>query len=100
MKYFREKGKIFGFFWTKYRNLVRKIEVKSLESNYNVLVRKKFFPKKLSTGRGGGRLLSEKCFSGKIFEIGTLKKIASRRPCLSIAQFDALVVQSELEDLK
>ena len=41
MTYFRAKGKIF-IFWAKYRNLVLKIEVKSLESNYNVPVRKNF----------------------------------------------------------
>jgi hypothetical protein len=42
VKYFRAKGKIFGFFWAKHRNLVLKIEVKSLEINLNVLVRKNF----------------------------------------------------------
>ena len=46
VKYFREKGKIYLFFWAKYWNSVRKIEVKALESNYNVLVRKIFFTKK------------------------------------------------------
>ena len=44
MKYLRAKGKIF-IFWAKYQNLVLKIEVKSLESNYNVPVRKNFFRK-------------------------------------------------------
>jgi hypothetical protein len=36
--------------------------VKSLESNCNVLVRKNFFPKKLSTGGGGGRCFPKKNF--------------------------------------
>ena len=36
--------------------------VKSLESNYNVLVRKKFFPKKLSTGGGEGCCSPKKIF--------------------------------------
>jgi hypothetical protein len=40
------------------------------ESNYIVLVRKKFFPKKLLTGER----LSENFFSGKIFEIGAPEK--------------------------
>ena len=39
--------------------------VKSLESNCNVLVRKIFPPKNLSTG---GHCSTEKVFSGKIFK--------------------------------
>jgi hypothetical protein len=56
-----------------------KIEVKSLESNYNVLVRKNFFPKKLSTV-GGGCSWPKNFFSGKNFEIGAPKKIFPRAP--------------------
>ena len=45
--------------------------VKSLESNCNELVRKIFFPKKLSTGRGGGGggvALRKKCFTENFFK--------------------------------
>ena len=43
--------------------------VKSLESNCNVLIRKNFFPKKLSTGGGGraGHCSPKNYFSGKFF---------------------------------
>jgi hypothetical protein len=77
VKYFRAKGKIFVF-WEKYRNLVWKIEVKSLEINYNVLVRKKF---------------PLKFFSGIDFPIRAIKNIcpgpprSSRRPCFSSFHF-------------
>jgi hypothetical protein len=72
---FPRKGQdIFVFFWAKYWNSVRKIEVKALESNYKVLVRKIFFTKK--------------CCRKKIWNRGPLKKIcpgpppSSRRPFL------------------
>jgi hypothetical protein len=72
------KGQDIWVFLAKYRNLVWKIEVKSLEINYNVLVRKKF---------------PLKFFSGIDFPIRAIKNIcpgpprSSRRPCFSSFHF-------------
>ena len=43
-----QRARYLGFFWQS-TEIWWIIEVKSLESNYNVLVRKNYYPKKLST---------------------------------------------------
>jgi hypothetical protein len=82
------------FFWAKYRNLVWKIEVRSLESNYNVLVRKNVSLKSCRPGGGGCCCCLKKYFSGKKIWNRGPKKIcpgpppSSRRPCLRLLIFE------------
>jgi hypothetical protein len=76
VKYFHAKDKI-SVFLAKYRNLAWKIEIKSLENNYNVLVRKNFWPKKLSTG---GDVSEINFFRKKILNRGPWKKICPGPP--------------------
>jgi hypothetical protein len=78
MKYFRAKGKIFVFL-----GKVPKFGIKNwgkvFGSNYNVLVRKNFFPKKLSTG-GEEVVVRKNFFQEKKFQIGAPKKNLPRAP--------------------
>jgi hypothetical protein len=83
---FPRKGQDIFFFWQSTEKWYEKFEAKLLESNYNILVRKMFFPK-LSKGGGGVLLLSE-----KIFEIGAPKKNLPRAP----AKLSAALIKSSV----